>query len=224
MATTSEINQAEEVLLEGRPVWRILLAICVLGAAAFVAGTIALAVFFGIPTLERLTALPTGFPADIRIADLESAKSITILRGSGRGRLLGIVLSPFKILAQFEGREDAAESGILVSRDPLRIDWLQPEPRPEGWIQRAERLAEGVDTVSISWEDLPAERERIIRHYLEVFGQAGMRHEAIQDPLTQTDLLVAEKDGLKVQVHLKMSADGGSAEHLVIIVNYRNSL
>jgi hypothetical protein len=224
MPTSSEINQAEEIQLEGRPAWRIVLAVCILGLTAFMVGMIALVAVFGATTLERVEALPAGFPAEAKIIYLESADSITVLSGGGRSSLLGIALAPLKILSLFKTHQDEPRSGILVSREPLIIEWPEDEPPPEGWFERAERLAEGVDTVAISWEDLPAERERILAHYLEIFGQAGMQYESVQEPVTQTDLLVGSKDGLEIQIHLKASLDGRSVEHLVIIVNYRNSL
>lgn len=223
MPTSSEINQAEEIQLEGRPAWRIIVAVCVMGLAAFVAGVMALVVVFGATTLERVEALPAGFPAEAKIIYLESADSITVLSGGERSRLLGFALAPIKVLSFFKSTRNEPKSGILVSREPLIIDWPEDAPSPEGWFERAERLAEGFDTAVISWEDLPAERESILAHYLKVFGQAGMQSESVQEPVTQTDLLVGSKDGLEIQLHLKASADGSLVERLVIIVNYRNN-
>lgn len=222
MDTGTAENQVLESMGEARPLWQTCCFGCLFGLAALVIGVLAVVFLFGGPGIERVKVLPTNFPKDIQVYRPESAKSITVLSGSQRGRLLGVVLAPVKLFRQFRSEKVETESGIVVSTAPLRIEWLGKEPQPESWFDRALRLAEGVDTVSISWEYLPATRQEVLDYYGRVLAQAGMKIVASSEKATRTDLLTATAEGMEVQVHLQPAADGRTVENLVLIVNYRN--
>jgi len=222
MDTSTLENQVGMDLREGRPVWQTCCFGCLFALAAAVIGMIAVVFLFGGPGVEQAKSLPGNFPKDIRPFKLDEAKDITILSGGQRGHLLGIVLAPVKLLRQFKREKVEPESGLVVSTAPLRIEWLGKEPEPEGWLERALRLAEGVDTVSITWEDLPATRQAVLDHYRQAFEGAGMKVRSSVETATQTDFLAATKDGVDAQVHIQPAADGSTVDNLVLIVNYRN--
>lgn len=222
MDTSALDNQVGMDLREGRPLWQTCCFGCLFALAAAVIGVIAVVYLFGGPGIEQTKALPANFPKEIQVLKLESARGITVLSGGQRGRLLGIVLAPVKLFKQFKREKTEPESGIVVSTAPLRIEWLGKEPQAEGWFDRALRLAEGVDTVSISWEDLPATRQAVLDHYRQVFERAGMKTRVSFEPATRTDFLAAAKDGLDAQVHIQSASDGQTVENLAVIVSYRN--
>lgn len=206
---------------EGRPLWQTCCLGCLVAGLAALAGAVAVVWLFGGPGIERVASLPAGFPKEIPIFALPSCKSIDVLGGGQRSRILGVILAPIKLVGQFKPKRAETESGIVVSTAPLRIEWLGREPEPESWLDRTLRLAEEVDTVSLAWEDLPASRQAVLDHYRTAFAQAGMKTESSTDPATRTDYLVGAKDGLEVQVHLQEGSGGADIRNLAVIVSYR---
>jgi|GEM_PF-2905602 len=222
MSTGLRENQVLDDLGEGRPLWQTCCLGCLFALAAVIVGTLVVILLFGGTGIEQVKTVPANFPKEITIFKLESAKGITVLGGGQRGRILGIILSPIKLFKQFQRDKSELESGLIVSTAPLRIEWLGKQAQPESWFDKALRLAEGVDTVSISWEDLPATRQDVLDYYQRMFAKAGMKTRSSVEASTRTDFLEATKDGLDVQVHVQAAADGKNIDNLVVIVSYRN--
>ena len=121
--------------------------------------------------------MPPNFPPSVSVYRIEDAKSIVYLPGKEKDRLIALVLSPFRFFGN-----------VMVSDRATGTDDAQ-----KTW---ADRVSEGdsvmqlqkVDTVTITWERLQADRDEAEKWYLGEFQRNGFAVTSRRDAATATDV------------------------------------
>ncbi|MFA5185690.1 MAG: hypothetical protein WC551_04330 [Patescibacteria group bacterium] len=207
---------------EGRPLWLTCCIGCLFTLAAIIAGSFLVVAVFAGPGVAELKSLPAGYPSDLKPFRMEKASSIKYLSGSSRGKMFQILTAPIRLINNVWPKKDEPESGVVVSTEPLRIVWSAKSSKPESWYDRYSLLAQGLDSVTMSWDGLDVPRETVLNYYSELFKTTGLKQSSAAEEATKTDFLVGTRQGSAMQIHL-MTTDGGkTVDKAVVVVTYIN--
>lgn len=191
--------------LEGRPLWLTCCIGCLfLAAALVVAGFVVIRLFAG-PGVEMVKALPADYPAELKPYKLGQVTTMAYLSGSDRGKMFQVALSPIRLFNNLFPKRPEPESGVVVSTAPLRIVWSVQSAKPESWYDKYSQMAQGMDSLTFTWDALDAPRDEVLNYYDGLFKKAGMKSSATAEAVTKTDFLVGTRQGAAVQVHLQTS-------------------
>lgn len=193
---------------EGRPWWKV----CCVGCfALFVIAIVLLTTAWrgwngGGP--HTVAELPTNFPANVAVYRIKDAKTIVYLPGKEKDRLVAMLLSPFKFFGN-----------IMVTDRQAGSDGGQWYDRiTEGSVSQLQK----VDTVTITWERLKAERGDVEQWYYGELQRNGFGVKSSSNPATATDVIVAQRNDTRVQIQLQDQPDIPDIDSVVMIVDYLN--
>jgi hypothetical protein len=195
---------------EGRPWWKI----CCVGCFAILIAIVVLVWFAwrgatgGGP--RSLATLPANFPPSVDVYRLEDAKSIIYLPGGEKDRLVALVLAPFK----FFGNVMVSDRG--TGDDASQKQWV--DRITDGKVSQLQK----VDTVTIAWERLKADRDETEQWYLSGFQRNGFAVLSRRDAATATDVVIAQRDDARVQLQIQDLADIAGIDSIIMIVDYMN--
>jgi len=196
---------------EGWPWWKI----CCIGCFVLVVAIIVLigAAWhgFGGGGPQTLTALPPNFPPSVGVYRLEDAKSIVYLPGKEKDRLITLVLSPFRFFGNVMVSESATGTGGA----------------PKPWVDQVTESAsitqlQKMDTVTITWERLQADRDEVEKWYLGGFQRNGFAVTSRRDAATATDVMIAQRSDARVQLQLQDLPDISGIDTVTMVVDYLN--
>lgn len=187
---------------EGRPWWKF----CCVGCLVLVCGIL---IFIGIAFRglggggpAALSDVPPNFPPSVSLYRVEDAKSIVYLAGKDKDRLIAAVLAPFR----WFGR-------VMVSDRPS-----DGRGEPASGVSQLQ----DVDTVTVRWERLDIDREKLLTWYLDMLERNGFRIEAYRDDATAMDALVASREDVRMQVQIQDIADIPGIDSVVAVIDYLN--
>lgn len=211
-----------EEAMEGRPLWLTCCIGCLFLAAAVVAGSFVAAGLFAGPGVASIKSLPEGYPSDLKPYKLEQATGISYLSGSSRGKIFQVLTAPVRLINDLWPKKIEPESGVVVSTAPFRVVWSVQSPKPETWFDKYSLIAQGLDSVTMNWENLDVSREEFVGYYTDLFKRTGMKADTAAESATRTDYLVGTKQGVAMQVHIQASIDNARIEKAAVIVTYMN--
>ncbi|MBI5655125.1 hypothetical protein HZC53_05760 [Candidatus Uhrbacteria bacterium] len=211
-----------EEAMEGRPLWLTCCIGCLFLAAAMVAGSFVAAVVFAGPGVASIKSLPEGFPSELNPYKIERATNISYLSGSSRGKIFRVLTAPVRLINDLWPKKIEPETGVVVSTAPFRVVWSVQSPKPETWFDKYSLIAQGLDSVTMSWDNLDVSREELVGYYTDLFKSAGMKTSTATETTTRTDYLIGTKQGAAMQVHIQASTDKTKIERAVVVVTYMN--
>lgn len=181
----------------GRPWWKICCAGCLLlFLGFFIALVITIRAVTG-PGTQRLSALPAGYPTDLKPYRLEEASSIEYLPGASKGKLMEAASYPLRWFGGSTTTEQAT-SGVKTYA----------------------RLLQTTDRITITWEHLSASRDDVLRAYSELFKKTGMTDQASTDEATGVVVDMAERDDAVVQLSIQDVSETPDVDRIVLTIDY----
>lgn len=196
----------------GRPWWKICCGGCFLFLFVLIVGAALLWRGAGGGRGPQILAqLPANFPPSISFYQLEDAQSIEYFSGSEKNRAFSALLSPLKMFGSV--MVSTSENGTEGSASTTAIQRLM-----DASVSRLEQI----DTVTVRWSSLEANRDDVLRFYLESLQRNGFTVDARREAATATDNVIARRDDINVQLMLQDVGDVPGIESLVIVVDYLN--
>lgn len=162
--------------------------------AAALVSVIVIRVLMG-PGAVQLSALPPNYPQDMPLYRAQAASSISYLPG--------------------DRKRDIANFLAL----PLR--WMQSMTGYTTPFDAYATALEKVDSVTVTWFNLAATREEVLRYYNGLARTAHFVDTAEYDALTGTDSIVAKRSDASLQLLLQDATSTPGIDQLVITVEYR---
>ena len=189
-----------DTLVTGKSRWKsCLLTVVIVILALILAGIIAMKFLAGSGPKE-VKAIPANFPSALVLYRPEDVKSIVYYPASEKNKPLAFALSPIQML-----------SGA------------SPDAK-----QLAEHMQKGLstltqtDTVSLTWLDVPAKTDDVLRFYVGSFVQAGLADPQIRQT-AQKDVteLQGQGNGMSVDVLITAKAGASTIDTITLVADYR---
>jgi hypothetical protein len=189
----------EEVdeIIEGRPLRKACLIGCAILAAAFLlAAFLFMRVFFGSGP-KRVSAVPSGFPADLALFRPEEAREINHYPGDTRSKTFRFMTAPVRFLASVTGQGDSLpDTGIEPS------------------------LA-GSDVVSVVWTNMDAKKDDVLRFYAGSLKQVGAAASEIRTSDDgETAQMIGSTSTTNVSIIISDDPDTEALDTITLIVEY----
>lgn len=166
-----------EAAIVGRPWWKV----CCMGCLAFIVISLisvymAIRVFSGTGSPQKLDSLPASFPKDVVVYRPEEVDEIQYYPASSKNKNFNIITEPLKALGQ-EGSQlsKLLDSGLKNIKD--------------------------TDTVTIHWSNVDAPREDVIRFFAGAMKQAGIGNPQMKQT---SDAAISNMIGLSADLSLKL--------------------
>lgn len=198
-ATLLNMNPTERILQAemGRPWWKMCCAGCLLLLVGFFAALFIVIRGLSGPGAQSLAALPPNYPADLPLYRIEDAVSFQYLPGRSKGKLMETLSYPLAWFSKAMS-SDAVRSGV----------------------QKYTTVLQGTDRVSVTWINVKASRDEVLRAYAELYKKAGMSDEATSDEATHSVAGVARRMDAVIQLYLRDAPDVTGVDQIVVTVDY----
>lgn len=194
------ISKETDALVTGKSRWRsCLLTVVIVILALILAGIIAIKFLAGSGPKEVKT-MPANFPTILVLYRPEDMKSIVYYPASEKGKPLAFALSPIRMLS---GTSQEAK-------------------------QLADHVEKGVstltqtDTVSLTWLNVQAKPEDVLRFYVGSLVQAGIANPQVRQT-AEKDVteLQGQGNGLTVDVLITAKSASSTIDTITLVVEYR---
>lgn len=193
----------------GRPWFSICCIGCIVLLVGFFVASYAFVRVISGPTSRTVRSLPANYPADLPLFRIQDASSIVHAQGKDRGNMMRIIAVPMKFFAQFSQSTSSQGQG---TSDRFAQVW-------SGYTDQVQ----GMDVVTVTWEDLNASREDVLRYYADLFQRVRMENQAMRDEATGTDIVLATRPSSAIQLRLRDVPETPEIDELVITVDYVNT-
>jgi hypothetical protein len=198
--TDQSATEKVDGIVTGKSRWRSCLLTAVIAIFAVILAAIIAVRFFAGSGPKTVKAIPANFPASLVLYRPENVKSIVYYPASEKSKPLSFALLPIQML-----------SGA------------SPEAK-----QLADHVEKGVntftqtDTVSLTWLNVRAKPDDVLRFYVGSFVQAGMADPQIRQT-SDKDVteLKGVGDGLSADLLITTTQATSTVDSLTLVVEYR---
>jgi len=166
--------------------------------ACVLAGAIAIKFLAGSGP-KAVKTIPANFPSILVLYRPEDIKSIVYYPASEKGRPLAFALSPIRMLAG-------------TSEEAKRLS--------EHMEKGLNTLAQ-TDTISLTWLDVPAKSEDVLRFYVGALMQAGIADPQVrQTEEKDVTELQGQANGLSVDVLITANSASSTVNSITLVADY----
>lgn len=208
MSSPTLSEQQVETASRGRSLWSACCAGCILFIVALVIGSFVVGQFFFGSDSSTITSLPKNYPSDLVLYRIEDVDVLTYAAGQNRGKMMQALQAPLQALARLEG---TASSTGSESAHRFTDAW-------KGYSSQVK----GMDVVMASWRGLRADKNDVLNYYTALFSRVGMTMQAVHDPVTSVDIVLAQRINASIEIRLTDTSEVPGIDDLRVTVQYLN--
>jgi hypothetical protein len=194
-ATSDEVT-------EGRPWWKVCCVGCCLGFVVLIVAIVVLVQAATGPGPKPVKSLPSDYPRAL-VFRPEEAAQILYYPGSSKGTVAKIVTAPLNWVAGLTAKSSASSTGVASAIDS-RFHQIQ-----------------GRDTVTITWQNLNASRDEVLRFYAGALKEEGIFSVKTTDPDGTSEIhMTAGDSNLEFDLLIEDNPDQAGIDLLTVRTDY----